>query len=399
VSDPILFVDDDPLAIASFQRLYGQDVDVLATTSPEEGLAMLQHRGPFAVVVADMIMPKMDGIQFLTRAREISPETVRLVLTGHADVEAAINAVNEVNIFRFFVKPCAKSTLLKGLRDAIHQHRLLTAEKELLQNTLRGAIQVLVEVLSMVNPAAFSHSVRIRRYVQHLVKDLRLEESWRYEVAALMSQLGCVSLDSETVEAAYQGAELPADDAARFNKHPAVARELISQIPRLEAVGWMITHQNDALGNTLEKQAGERNEVDIISLGAQILKTSLTLDRALRRGSTIEAACNEMLCHPEQYDTVLARSLRKLPPRSHEMETHLCPIGELREGMILDEDLRTAGWVLVGSKGEEVTLSLISRLENCHAKRTIADNVLVLRPRGAKDRQTDWDVVAREYSR
>ena len=57
MSDPILFVDDDPLAIASFQRLYGQDVDVLATTSPEEGLAMLQHRGPFAVVVADMIMP------------------------------------------------------------------------------------------------------------------------------------------------------------------------------------------------------------------------------------------------------------------------------------------------------------------------------------------------------
>ncbi|MGA8102659.1 MAG: HD domain-containing phosphohydrolase [Candidatus Acidiferrales bacterium] len=77
----------------------------------------------------------------------------------------------------------------------------------------------------------------IRRYVQHLVKDLHLEESWRYDVAALMSQLGCVSLDPETVEAAYQRAELPAEDAARFNRHPAVARQLISQIPCLEGGG------------------------------------------------------------------------------------------------------------------------------------------------------------------
>jgi len=80
-----------------------------------------------------------------------------------------------------------------------------------------------------------------------------------------MSQLGCVSLEPESVEAAYLGAELTPEDAARFNRHPALARELISQIPRLEAVAWMVAHQNDALGNTLEKQAGERNEVDIIS--------------------------------------------------------------------------------------------------------------------------------------
>lgn len=399
MSDPVLFVDDDPAAIASFRRLYGQEVDLHTTSSPAEGLALLHDRGPFAVVVADMIMPAMDGIQFLGRAREIAPETVRLVLTGHADIEAAINAVNEVNIFRFFVKPCARSTLLKGLRDAIHQHRLVTAEKELLEKTLRGAMQVLIEVLSLVNPAAFSHSVRIRRYVQHIVEDLHIEEPWRYEVAALMSQLGCVSLEPETVEAAYQGAELTPEDAARFNRHPALGRELISQIPRLEAVAWMVAHQNDALGNSLEKQAGERNEVDIISLGAQILKTTLTLDRALTRGSSIDAACAEMLRHPEQFDTALASSLRGLLPPAHEMDARLCTVSELREGMMLHEDLRTAGWVLVGTKGQEVTLSLISRLENCLAKKTIADSVLVLQPRVVNAQRTDWETMAREYSR
>jgi ActR/RegA family two-component response regulator len=378
--------------------LYGQESDVYATTSPEEGLAILQNRGPFCRSGRGLDHAVDDGIQFLSRTREIAPDTVRLALTGHADIEAAITAVNEVNIFRFFVKPCARSALLKGLRDAIHQHRLVTAEKELLNQTLRGAIQVLIEVLGMVNPAAFSQSVRIRRYVQHIVRDLHLEEPWRYQLAALMSQLGCVNLDPEIVEAAYQGAELSPEDAARFHRHPAMARELVSQIPRLEAVAWMIAHQNDALGNTLEKQAGERNEVDIISLGAQLLKTALTLDRALMRGSTIDAACAEMIGHPEQYDTGLPRSLRGLLPRANEAEKRLCTISELREGMVLQEDLRTAGWVLVGTKGQEVTVSLISRLENCHAKKTIADSVLVLQPRLAKDRQTDWEAVAKQSS-
>jgi hypothetical protein len=108
----------------------------------------------------------------------------------------------------------------------------------------------------------------------------------------------------------------------------------------------------------------------------------------LTRGSSIDAACAEMLRHPEQFDTALASSLRGLLPSAHDMDARLCTVSELREGMVLQEDLRTAGWVLVGTKGQEVTLSLISHLENCLAKKTIADSVLVLQPRVVNARQT-----------
>ena len=74
------------------------------------------------------------------------------------------------------------------------QYRLVCAEKELLEKTLRGTVYVLTEVLSVVSPAAFSRAMRVRRYVQHIVTRLALGNPWKFEVAAMMSQLGCVTL-------------------------------------------------------------------------------------------------------------------------------------------------------------------------------------------------------------
>src|SRR5205085_9651219 len=92
----------------------------------------------YAVVVADMRMPKMDGVELLSRLRTLTPTTVRIMLTGNADQQTAIDAVNEGHIFRFLNKPCPPETLEKTLRAALNQHHLITAEKELLELTLTG---------------------------------------------------------------------------------------------------------------------------------------------------------------------------------------------------------------------------------------------------------------------
>ena len=154
------------------------------------------------------------------------------------------NAINEGSIFRFLTKPCSKEMLAKTLTAALVQYRLVIAESQLLEQTLSGSIQVLTEVLSLVNPAAFSRAERARRYIHHIVTVMKLGNPWQYEVAAMMSQFGCVTLPPETIEAVYSGEKLCASEQAQYDAHPSVAYGLLSKIPRLEPIAWMIEHQN-----------------------------------------------------------------------------------------------------------------------------------------------------------
>ena len=162
------------------------------------------------------------------------------MLTGDGDIHNAVSAVNEGSIFRFLTKPCNRDTLAKALNAGLQQYRLITAERDLLENTLQGSIQVLTEVLSLVNPAAFGRALRVRRYMHQVVTRMGLASPWRFEVAAMMSQLGCVTLHPETIDAVYGGRPLPPGEQTRFNAHPGVARDLLSKIPRMEPIAWMI---------------------------------------------------------------------------------------------------------------------------------------------------------------
>src|ERR1700733_14693181 len=212
-----------------------------------------------------MRMPEMDGTQLLRKVKQLAPDTVRIMLTGDGDIHNAVSAVNEGSIFRFLTKPCNRDTLVKALSAGLLQHRLITAEKDLLENTLQGSIQVLTEVLSLVNPAAFGRALRVRRYIHHVATKMAMASPWRFEVAAMMSQLGCVTLHPETIEAVYAGRKLPPDEQKRFDAHPGVARDLLSKIPRMEPIAWMIAHQNDsaAAGAAVGSTAGATTGGDV----------------------------------------------------------------------------------------------------------------------------------------
>src|SRR5271166_3168902 len=278
MSEKILFVDDEPAVLDGYRRLLHNDFQVETAIGAGNGLAAIaSHRSdPYNVVVSDIRMPEMDGVQFLSRVRVASPDSVRMALTGHADMQTAIDAVNEGSIFRFLTKPCEKMVLAKALTAGIVQYRLVVAEKELLEKTLSGSINVLTEVLSLVNPAAFSRSVRIRRHVQHIAKKLQLEAAWRFEVAAMMSQLGCVTLDTDTIEAVYAGSQLSADEQSRYAAHPSVAGDLLSNIPRLEPIARMIAQQDSIPPS---RQTCTAESFDVVALGAQLLKVTLAYDQ------------------------------------------------------------------------------------------------------------------------
>jgi DNA-binding NtrC family response regulator len=154
----ILCVDDEPNLLSAMERNLAGDFDVTVAYDGNAGLDAIQWGEPFTVIVSDMRMPGMDGATFLAKARDLSPDSVRILLTGQADVESSIAAINKGAIFRYLCKPCAKDELIAALNDAVNQNRLLRAEKELLESTLTAAVKTLTEVLAMVAPWAFQRA-------------------------------------------------------------------------------------------------------------------------------------------------------------------------------------------------------------------------------------------------
>src|SRR5450755_4488939 len=148
----ILCVDDDPCILDGFRRQLRKKFQIRTALGGAEGLEAMRNEGPFGVVVSDLQMPGMDGIEFLTQVRALSPSTIRVMLTGRADISTAMAAVNQGNIFRFLVKPCPPTIIEKVLEAALDQHKLLVSEQLVMRETLLGCVQVLMEVLSIVQP-------------------------------------------------------------------------------------------------------------------------------------------------------------------------------------------------------------------------------------------------------
>jgi response regulator RpfG family c-di-GMP phosphodiesterase len=376
MSDKILFVDDEPGVLEGYRRLLHKGFSVDTAVGAGDGLAAIAatREDPYAVIVSDMRMPEMDGVQFLSRVRTISADSARIALTGYADIQTASNAVNEGAIFRFLTKPCEKEVLAKALTAGIVQHQLVIAERELLEKTLRGSVKVLTEVLSLVNPAAFSRGVRVGRYVQHIVKELQLNTPWQFEVAGMMSQLGCVTLDTETVEAVYAGRRLSGEEQVRYDTHASVAGELLSKIPRLEAVARMIAQQDSA---PPASAAGVDLKQDPVALGAQILKVAIAYDQLLSGGNGQGESLSRLRSRPEQFTSMVVDALANLELETRPMEARTCSLSDLECDMVLQEDVRTATGMLLVAKGTQINYALLARLRNFLRRSTISGTVLV----------------------
>jgi response regulator RpfG family c-di-GMP phosphodiesterase len=384
VQEKILFVDDEPPVLEGYKRVLHEEFQPDTAVGGKAALDAIAKAGPYAVVVSDMRMPSMDGVQFLSCIRRISPETVRVMLTGYADQQSAIAAVNEGHIFRFLTKPCEAGVLKKTLIACLMQYRLVTAEKELLEQTLTGSIKVLTDLLCLANPAAFSRAVRIRRYVQHMVAQLGLDAPWQYEIAAMLSQLGCIALPPEIIDAAYCGKQLSREEQTAFDMHPSVARTLMSNIPRLDCVAWIVGQQRFGAAVPDAKVSAS------MRIGAEILRMAIAFDE-LKISGHKDAEALSKLKQDSQFDPKIVLALASLPAESGSMDLKAVRIPNLFPGMILQEEIRTKGEMLLAGNGQEVTYALIVRLNHFHQRGEVRDEVLVFDP---GDSQAGAKIVA-----
>lgn len=299
MNEKILCVDDDINILRAFRRLMQKEYMFEIANSGQAALTLIAEQGPFAVVVSDLKMPEMDGVQFLTTVREKSPDSIRVMLTGQADLETAIAAVNEGNIFRFLTKPCSPEILGKTLQAALEQYRLVTAERTLLRQTLVGSVQVVTNTLNLVNPTAFGQGSRLKPIVKHMATRLALPQQWRFELAAMLSQIGCMTLPSSLLQKVNMGRSLSQEEQELFATHPQVAKDLLVKIPRLELVARMIARQ---LNPPKERVwADDQEAEDTVFIGANMLRVAAAFDRLIRQGIPPRSAVADLRKKPDLY--------------------------------------------------------------------------------------------------
>jgi response regulator RpfG family c-di-GMP phosphodiesterase len=378
MNSKILCVDDEPNILAAFERQLRKQFTVQTACGGTEALNLLAKEGPFAVILSDMRMPEMTGVELLIRVRRIAPDTVRIMLTGNADLQTAVDAINEGHIFRFLTKPCAPEHLALAVAAGIEQYRLINAEKELLEQTLSGTITVLTEVLELANPKAFGRAARVRRLGGKIAQRLKVEDTWQLEVAAMLSQVGCIALSADTVDRAVRGSFLTSQEADLFAQHPRTGRDLIANIPRLKHVAEIVAYQNVRFDGVGAPEGGLRGCG--IPIEARILKAALDFDHLRDRGEPEAEALQVLSQRHGWYDPVVLAGLRDLLDAGNGLEVRPVPVAELSCHMILHEDVLTASGACLVAKGQEITPPLLMRLRQFAEKGGIREPITVQAP-------------------
>jgi response regulator RpfG family c-di-GMP phosphodiesterase len=357
----VLCVDDEERVVQGLVPHLRKDYDVRTALSGAQGLRVLREMDGAAVVISDMRMPEMDGATFLHHVMQFYPDATRMLLTGEPGRDSAIAAVNKAQIFRFLAKPCPPAELKAAVEAGVLQHRMVTTERTVLKETLVGCIKTLVDVLAITNPVAFGRASRIKRLAIDFARTLGREDFWQLEAAAMLSQIGYLSLPGDLVEKLYYGEPLSTEERILAGGAPEVTRRLLENIPRLEPVAEILMSL-DASDVELQ-QLGE----GALGVAARILALVTDYYDLHSQGQSASAAITRLRGRSARYGVELLQQFAEyLRPEEEPQQsrTHKVPLRSVRTGMIILQDVRTEMGTLLVPNGFEVTPIFLERMRH-----------------------------------
>jgi response regulator RpfG family c-di-GMP phosphodiesterase len=384
MDEKILFVDDDVNLLASCERNLRRRYQVETAAGGAIGLEKIASRGPFAVVVSDMQMPGMNGIKFLSTVKEQAPDTVRIMLTGNADVEVATGVVNQGNIFRFLTKPVPPEVLAKALDDALAQYRLVTAEKDLLNKTLSGSIKLLTDILSIVDTPSFGRTQALRDLVAEATAKLGLSNAWEIHLAVMLAPIGYVTVPPETMVKARANEPLSKVEEHIVGRLPDTAAKLLANIPRLEGVAQIVRYQQkrfDGTGFPADAVSGEA-----IPQGSRLLKIFCDMIQLQKAGRSRMQALDEMKNRTGWYDPQLLAAMRAInestttAPVRAGVQSIAVNVNDLSPGMVLYSNVLTKDGVLIITAGHEINEMTLEKILNFQSLSGISEPIFVINP-------------------
>jgi response regulator RpfG family c-di-GMP phosphodiesterase len=312
---------------------------------------------------------------------ERAPDTVRMMLTGNADLEGIIRLVNESNIFRFLTKPCPPEVLAKALHDAEALYQLAISEKELLNKTLSGSIKVLTDILSMVETQSFGRAQQLRDSIGIAADRLGLDNAWEIHLAVMLAPIGNVTVPPETLVRSRAGHPLSEVEEQMMAHVPETAARLLANIPRLEGVARIVRYQDkcfDGSGFPLDDVSGES-----IPLGARLLKILLDIMEFQRNGVPQAEALERMRTRTGLYDPALLKVLKSptdgRAPSNVQAANLSIEVGvnDLVKGMVLRSNMETKEGTLILPAGHQISEMTLIKIRNFDSVVGIKTPILV----------------------
>ena len=370
----ILCVDDEPRILEGLAMHLRKDYEVHAAISGAEALRKLKELKNVAVIVSDMRMPGLDGATLLHQVLQSFPDVTRILLTGEPGRDAAVSAINRGQIFRFLTKPCPPDQLKSAIEAGVMHHRLFHAERLVLQETLLGCINALIDVLAITSPVAFGRAGRVKRLAADFAKSINCSDFWQLEAAAMLSQIGYLSLTQELVEKLYGGSALTPEEQAAAAAVPQVAIRVLEHVPRLEPVMQILSALS--WGDEAVVRLGDGT----IGTATRILGMVLDYDAQTACGYSSEVALESVRKRKSRYGSELiekfAASLESIGGSTSIREI---PLRSVLVGMTLMQELRTATGKLLTTGGFEITTTFLEKIRH-HAPELMDKPVKVLIP-------------------
>jgi len=359
----ILIVDDEQTnrdVLANYITSLGHVPHVAKNGA--EALAHVEQQPP-DLILLDILMPEMDGHEVLERLQAGSDtrHIPVVVVSALDDMERVVRCI-KAGALDYTTKPFDGTLLEARIDAALARKRSRDIERDLLEGTLTGSIKVLQDILALVSPVSFSRATQVRGLVVRMAGPLGLTPVWPVEVAALLSQSGCVTVPNEVLAKAYYGETLLPDEQRVYEAYPKIGHDLVANIPRLGEVAEIISLQQKHYDGTgAPEDDGRKGEQ--IPLGARVLHVGLAFDAMTPNGATAVA---RMRRQEGKYDPAALDALEDVlavgPGEPRCVHMH-----ELLSGMVLAEDLVTEAGVLVLARGQEITLPVKQRLAHFRA--------------------------------
>lgn len=349
----ILLIDDDRALLNTMSRNLSIDYDVSTAEGCAAALEIVKTDGPFSVVFVDMQMPQKNGVETIAEVRKKLPGAVFVMLTGNQDQATAIRAVNDGQVFRFLNKPCDVTEVTAALEAAQKQHDLIVAEKELLEGTFMGTINLMSDIIEMEGNRKID-TRRMSAALKVLSENLAVEMSWKEQIASRICLVGLSWLEPSDLFRFETMDPLSREHIALVNKVFQKSSKMIVKIPRLASVSHLLRTVPMVESYKTKHQ---HEEVAALCLRVAFYWNFLTL-----RGLSGEEATPTLLKILPNLNTTIVSALSYLDDNRDSHALTKVKIADLVEGMVPNADIVTSMGEKVFSRGRRLTETMVSNL-------------------------------------
>jgi response regulator RpfG family c-di-GMP phosphodiesterase len=263
--------------------------------------------------------------------------------------------------------------MLSFIEAAIAQYELVVAERVLLNNTLKGVINVLSDVVSLVSPEINDRSNRVYYHMDRLAEAIQLKPNWSFNPMVRLSQLGHILFPQSTLEHLSQGKVVSDEDRRLFSQHPRLAYDMLRQIPKMGGIAKTILYQDKGFNGE-----GIPND-DVkgldLPLGSRMLKVVCDYVTFESSGASVADSLSKIEANSHLYDPNILLAFKKT--LTYESTITLVDVRNINNGMVLSQDLLTSRGQLIASSGQRITPTLLNIITHCLKNNAIKGEVLV----------------------